>query len=235
MKLLSSDYDKTLNTFDYDLMFNMVAIERFMREGNVFLLNTGRSYKSIKREIDKHRIKYDYLGCCDGNLLLRKNDDIIYCTNLELSIYDELKKLEEKYKNMIVTPIMHNDRILEFEVKMYFENTECNIELYNICHKYGLSHKVFEQIEFKNLKLVRVRNIYLCDQKVSKSSATKLVGELENISKCDIFTIGDHHNDIEMIRAFNGYTLPWAKQEVKNVSNGVCLSVAGLVKKMQRR
>ena len=73
MKLLVSDYDLTLNSFDYDVRFNMYFIEKFQRDGNLFFLNTGRNYESIRREISKYRINFDYLGCCDGNLVLNKN------------------------------------------------------------------------------------------------------------------------------------------------------------------
>ena len=72
MKLLSSDYDLTLNTIDYDLHINMYYVEKFRKQGNIFLLNTGRSYSGIKKEIDKFRINFDYLSCYDGNLILNK-------------------------------------------------------------------------------------------------------------------------------------------------------------------
>ena len=41
MKLLSSDYDGTLNVFEYDIHLNLSYIRSFMKEGNIFVLNTS--------------------------------------------------------------------------------------------------------------------------------------------------------------------------------------------------
>ena len=94
--------------------------------------------------------------------------------------------------------------------------------------------KKFITFERKNPKLEKNVIYYLCDQKINKSTATSFVSSLENVEFCDIFTIGDHYNDLEMIRDFNGYTFPWGKKEVKEVSKGKVLSVASLVKKISR-
>ena len=94
--------------------------------------------------------------------------------------------------------------------------------------------KRFPKLVFDKLRLKIVDCFYLGKEEVSKSSAISLVSQLENISKCDIFTIGDHLNDLEMIRDFNGYTLPWGRKEVKEISQGQVFSVASLVKKIMR-
>ena len=56
MKLLSSDYDGTLNVFEYDIWLNLAYINNFISRGNIFVLNTGRAYDSITKEIDKYQI-----------------------------------------------------------------------------------------------------------------------------------------------------------------------------------
>lgn len=234
MKLLSSDYDLTLNSFDYDLWINLRFIEKFRKKGNIFLLNTGRSYESIKSEINKYRINYDYLSCCDGNLILNRDHQIKHCTNLDKAIYNNLDKLQENYGNINITPIKYQDNVLEYEVRVGVNNLAFENELAIFCKKNKLSLKRFEKFELNKFKLKKVVYFYLCDERINKSTATSFVSELENIRKCDIFTIGDHHNDLEMVRDFNGYTLPWGKSEVKEVSNGQVLSVASLVKKISR-
>ena len=64
-KLLVSDYDLTLKLiydFDNDLLIraNVAAIKKFMDEGNIFMLNTGRAYDSIKEEVNKNHVPYNY-------------------------------------------------------------------------------------------------------------------------------------------------------------------------------
>lgn len=234
MKLLSSDYDLTLNSFDYDLWFNMKFIERFRREGNIFLLNTGRSFEGIKKEIDKYHINYDYLSCVNGNLILNKKNNVLLCSSLSTKILDELSKLKKKYGEFAIIPIVYDDNILEFVVKTKFNNLSFDNDLNQLCNGYNLSfEKVFKK-KVANFKLLSGVHYYICDSKINKSTSTSFVSSLENIKKCDIFTIGDNLNDLEMVRDFNGYTLPWGKSELKEVSNGQVLSVASLVKKISR-
>ena len=56
MKLLASDYDRTLYTNEKNLMLNMKAIKKFRLYCNKFVLVTGRSFKSIKKEIEYYNI-----------------------------------------------------------------------------------------------------------------------------------------------------------------------------------
>ena len=224
-KLLASDYDGTLNTFEYDLRFNIPFIKRFIESGHLFVLNTGRSYQSIRDEINRFNIPYSYLSCNDGNLLLNRGNKIIYTSNINENtnyLIHEFASIEGIQINVFT----HQGKILEYELVVKHLTDSFFIRLQNLCLKLHLSYKVF--------KILFVSRIYVMQEEISKSHTINLISELENIDKCDIFTIGDNSNDVEMIRDFNGYTLPWGKREVKDVSNGTCLCVASLVKRIMR-
>lgn len=225
MKLLASDYDCTLNTFECDLRFNIIFIKKFIQKGNIFVLNTGRSYESIKSEINKFHIPYNYLACNDGNLLLDHNNNLISCTNIENKL-DDLLEFKEKFSKMEIRPFKFNENVLEYEITNVNINETFLNELQKFCTHHGLCYKTFRVLNRKFL--------YIGISNISKSSAIREISRMENIQEKDIYTIGDHLNDIEMIRDFNGYTLPWGKKEVKEVSQGVCLSVASLIKKISR-
>ena len=61
MKLLVSDFDGTL-FIDYpSLEKNIHAIQRFREEGNLFVINSGRNYTSLMKEIKQYQIPYDIL------------------------------------------------------------------------------------------------------------------------------------------------------------------------------
>ena len=232
MKLLVSDYDLTLNVMDYDVRFNLYAINKFRKNGNMFFLNTGRSYESIKREINKYRINYDYLGCCDGNLVLNRNNDIVYCNNLSKSILSEINSLRDEF-DFKVNEVCYKNNVLEYEIRV-IENEIFDRNLREIAIKNDLLVSKFTIPVIKNYKFRKISIYFLYDKKINKSYATDYISKLENIEKCDIFTIGDNHNDYEMIRDYNGYTFTWGKKEVKDVSDGKVLSVASLVKKIMR-
>ena len=45
--LLVSDYDGTYSNNDESIYLNNEAIEKFMKDGNTFVLSSGRSYTSL--------------------------------------------------------------------------------------------------------------------------------------------------------------------------------------------
>jgi len=226
MKLLSSDYDGTLNVFEYDIHLNLSYIRRFMKEGNIFVLNTGREFKRIMPEIEKYDIPYNYLSCTDGNLLLNSRNEVIYSTNMHDDISDMVYELKQKFPNIGLEPIMHYGNILEYQLVTSEINEKLLLHLEKICLLHNLCYKTFH---IKN-KLY----VYIGHREITKSSVIEEIMNLEKISKCDIFTIGDDMNDFEMIRDFNGYTFSWGNGKLKAVSQGECSSVADLVKKIMK-
>ncbi len=76
MKILISDFDKTFYTENYDN--NIKLINEFVNAGNKFVIATGRSYTSIKKEINKYNIPYNYLICNNGSVIFNEQDEIIY-------------------------------------------------------------------------------------------------------------------------------------------------------------
>ena len=226
MKLLSSDYDGTLNIFEYDIHLNLSYIRSFMKEGNIFVLNTGREFKRIIPEIEKYGIPYNYLSCTDGNLLLNSSNQVVYQTCMKDNIKEILLELRKSFKDIRLEPIFHNDSILEYQLVTNEFNEKLLLSLEKICLLHNLCYKIFH--------IEKQVYIYICRNDISKSTAIEKIRELEKISKCDIFTVGDDLNDFEMIRDFKGYTFPWGNEKLKSVSQGVCTSVADLVKKISK-
>ena len=54
--LLVSDYDGTYSNNDDSIYLNNEAIEKFMKDGNTFVLSSGRSYTSLLKETIDYRI-----------------------------------------------------------------------------------------------------------------------------------------------------------------------------------
>lgn len=225
MFILASDYDNTLNAFDYDLKLNIFFLKKFMNKGNVFLLNTGRPYESIKREIKKFNIPYNYLSCNDGNILFNSSNQIIYSSNLNLDIYEDLKKLQEEF-NLKIELIKFNNNLLEFELMISKVNELFFLKLSKIMIKYNLCNKVFKKFGFYH--------IYVYSRFINKSTPIEYLRKKYNVEKEKIYTIGDHINDLEMIRDYNGYAMKWALKEVKSEALETCFSVASLIKKIER-
>ena len=76
MKCVISDFDGTL--FCDDLNENLNSINNFVNDGNIFIIATGRTYESIKNEVNKYNIPCSYLICSDGSCIYDKENNLIY-------------------------------------------------------------------------------------------------------------------------------------------------------------
>ena len=85
MKLLVSDFDGTYYLDDNDIKLNNRVIKKFQNKNNLFMLSSGRSYKSLKEKVNEYQIPYDYLSCCDGSILYDKKGNIIEMYSLDKS------------------------------------------------------------------------------------------------------------------------------------------------------
>ena len=78
MGMLVSDYDGTfLTTSKIDLIINCRTIEKYIMDGNYFLLSSGRPYDSIMKQIKKHNIPYTHLGASDGTFLFDSQNNLL--------------------------------------------------------------------------------------------------------------------------------------------------------------
>ena len=73
MKLFVTDYDGTLFVDEISIKENIKMLLELKKKNIKIVINTGRSYPSIKNQLDTYSIPYDYLICADGSILY---DDI---------------------------------------------------------------------------------------------------------------------------------------------------------------
>lgn len=199
MKCLVSDYDQTFKTSIKNLYLNIEGIRKFRRKGNKFIIATGREFKSIKSEINKYEIEYDYLICNNGLIIFNNKDNIINCYPLSK---DNIKKIYNSFKGVECNISKYNfyehtlsdENILE--IKASFDSNEI-----------AKNHKNYIESNINNIHCdIFNKNIYIGNY-TSKATAINEILKIENISKEDIYTIGDDINDLEMLEEFNGYKM----------------------------
>ncbi len=226
--MIVSDYDETLYKTVYGLRQNIRAIKEFRKNGNIFVLSTARPYHSIKKEIDKYNIPFDYLSCSDGTQIFSEND---YITSSPVDEEVITKVLNTLPREMIPTfsYSMKDNNVLEMYYKI--DGTFSSEKVLNTLIK--------ELEDYKNINVFyediwddKVIMIKRCD--ISKATSASLIANMENISHNRIFTIGDGINDIPMIRNFNGFAITGAKDEVLNESLGICKTVSELIYNVSR-
>lgn len=236
-KLIISDFDDTIYV-NKKINENVIeSIKNFRKNGNLFVIATGSSYTSFKEKINGYDLEYDYLIVNHGSTIF-KNDIIV-----ENKIIDKntLKKIIERYglnnknnyQEIIKSYFFSSSKegLVEFDepeitkVNIRFNNKETyEKELIYISENY--------QDKLNCYALLYNNDIELISNKASKLIAIKAIIKLENIDKNNVFTIGDGNSDIEMIKAYNGYSVNNAIDKVKKVSKESFDSVATFIKKI---
>lgn len=70
---------------------NKIAVNKFRKQGNMFIIATGRSYKDFIKKREQYNIKVDYVIINHGATILDKDDNIIFKSIIPNEILDNLK------------------------------------------------------------------------------------------------------------------------------------------------
>lgn len=209
--LLVSDYDGTYSNNDESIYLNNEAIEKFMKDGNTFVLSSGRSYTSLLKETIDYEIPYHYLGTNNGNCLFDSNGQLLYSSAIDRDIlrsdafnrmcdmsnrtryYYEKVASDEYYPSRPINTVvfMINKR------RITRKTVEALKELRNIAEDYEISDYPYQD----------VLCFFMKKKDVSKATGVEYLERNLQIPKKDIFTVGDAINDLEMIREYNGYQI----------------------------
>ena len=211
MKLFVTDYDGTLFIDEINLAINRKKLLELHKLGFIITISTGRSFKSIRKQLEEHNLYYDYIHCADGSIIYDNKDNLINFFEIEHSIVNEILKLKEKaiiediqisypleYKNIY----NKNDKIAGINLVIKSELIDKNfvLEFMNLKEKYpNYNFLFYDHGDYA----------YLCVKKeyVNKACAIKFMQDLLQISKDNIYVIGDSFNDLEMIMEYNGVSI----------------------------
>lgn len=209
MKLISSDYDGTYDNSLFNIRVNNIKLSEFVASGNIFLLNTGRSYKFAKDATDYYRIPYTYLAVGDGTALYNKRDELVFFNGLDNNIVNDflafasnnnLDRVNFLYPDIYSEKLVLNKRLGGLSLGVDYKQYTSTIRL--LFAEFKDHHPDYGCVVYKSKDTV-----YLCvkPKGVNKTVPVISLSYSLSISKNDIFTIGNSDNDIEMIRDFNGF------------------------------
>lgn len=229
MKLLAVDYDGTFKTDIKNFYLNIIEVEKFREKGNKFAIVTGRSFKSIKRELKRYDIKYDYLSCNNGLVIFDANDNLV----AEFPLDKETIELVNDTKT-------YNYNIQSIEYYDAYSKTQNLDNVVEIGIKFNgnKSCKIYKNTLEKlmpNVSLYKDNKRVFIGDKVNKSDAVYLISQLENIYPSDIYTIGDGNNDLEMLKKYNGHRVLYSYPSLWNKKIPVTREVHTFVKKLNRK
>ena len=226
-KILVSDYDQTFYLNDEDIKINKKAVDKFRKDGNIFIIATGRSYLDFNNEVDIYSFKYDYVIINHGATILDKNDNVIANFSINSNVINNIKgdlQLEKSIRGFCCSKL---------ESRVDFEHDD----LTKINVRYNKKEEAMAINEIINSKYQTYINSYyvsknsleIISSKTNKSNAINLLLDRLNILQENVYTIGDGYSDIEMIKDFNGYAMVNSVDELKKIAKKECKSVAEFI------
>lgn len=207
-KILVSDYDGTLFSDLSNLHLNICAIKEFREKGNLFVISTGRTYKSIMGQIETHKIPYDYVMCNDGLVLFDKEGNILNSHEMDKEHIKEIVELAKEDFNI--------EKILFYgnhsEIKISNSDDIDNNTIVELQFRKRFLKDIRKSITFfeKNYPSIGISKYgrdYFIKEKFTKKDGLDFLVELLNdeVKKENVITVGDNKNDLEMLKEYNGY------------------------------
>ena len=192
MKILASDFDDTIYYSDdmEKTKQNVEEIKKFVNQGNIFCIITGRNYTNLKQLLNKMNIPYSYLICEDGAKIFNNMD---YCIDTILLNRKEIENLVSLIK--------------ENSWNYYLDDGYNETTNYNDCVKIVIpcseeKDKIVDIIKSKiDIHVYASRNhINIIHKSVNKEKALRRLVNLEQLDYNSLYVIGDNDNDYEMLK-----------------------------------
>ena len=217
-KVLVVDYDRTLFINNSDMLNNINSINKFRENGNIFIIATGRTYNSLKKEIDKYNIEYDYLILNHGSLVIKKDKSTLFHYKIDKNILFDITNYLSKYKPKSVmysyytedTNDINNPDISKITIVFQKDIETFKKVMMDIVKKYN--NKL-------NIYFTQNYEIEIISKETNKSRAIDLLMKKANFKIDNIYTIGDSYTDIDMINDYNGSCMEKSIDILKNNKN----------------
>lgn len=234
MKVFASDYDGTLNQNGPLTKGDINTINKFMSKGNKFGIVTGRAAKSILHELKINKIPYDFIVGINGGLVLNSENEELFSSQLNEEVVESImKRLSEEevlyygandgygmsqhhvvgegYEEDINIEISNTETLMENGIKGLFARTQSHEQAYKIAKKLNK--------EFEKDGIVVFQNAWNLDvgmRGIDKANGLDKVLSYLEISGDKVYTVGDGHNDLPMLKKYKGFAMSNAAEDIKS-------------------
>ena len=234
MKLFVTDYDGTLFVNEKDLKENIKMLKELQENNTKVIIATGRSYPSIMNQLLKYSIPYDYIIAADGSIIYDTNGNILKLYEMNEEIIEPFKKFYQEI----------NYEEIQFVYKEGYSNILTNIKGLlgiNVCimtknYTNELNDNLLKMKEiykdYSFFSYVHPDYSYLCVKPKGITKATLITYLMDklDITKDNIYVIGDSYNDYDMIKEYNGVAMTTSYPEILEIVNKTYSSVSDYIK-----
>lgn len=224
MKLLATDYDGTLKFSDSVLDSDIEAIKDWREAGNLFAIVTGRSKESITRELNDFNIPVDYYVTNNGGMVFDANGNVLMSTTLDTITAIDLMFASHEQPDIVsyvvndginrhkvvVRPNLQDHRYPHLDPDWTEEEIMDSGRFAQLVFSCTTPESALELADMINhyfgSSVTAYANNFVVDvvpKGVSKATGLEFVEAYSDLDDDATFCIGDSHNDIPMLEAFD--------------------------------
>ena len=252
MKIIASDYDGTLHHHIGVSPEDRAAIKKWREAGNLFGIVTGRENSMLKTVVDE-ALEIDFVSTYNGAEVydlaqgIDKPQLIARLSNTTHQMEDMLKLVlpQEKDWAEVVTPgrtfyFTHGDipdaSRPNWSPLAAAKDIREFLQIYALYDSEDRAFQVAKAIEdqYGHLvsPLINWHWVNATPAGVNKASGAWAYAQHKNISRENIYAVGDSFNDFDMIKAYKGYVMKNAGSAwdtLRAVAVGECARVCELI------
>ena len=227
MKMFASDYDGTFFKWSTSgvsdsIEENIRQVELWRAAGNLFVFATGRSISQMAL-FTPRGISYDYLIGLNGAVIVSAKTEPIIEEAISPSVAKEIMTLLKSEANIYDYSAIYGKKDGPSQISFTMNSPDDAIKFASFFNS---------KFDGKAIAFSNERHIDINAQGISKATGVARIAELHNIGNDNIYAMGDSYNDIPMLSAYTGFTLPEASDVVKAKATAVHNSVADALKSL---
>lgn len=253
MKIAASDYDGTLFRERTISKVTVQGVKAWRAAGNKFGMVSGRDYGMLTPQLEHYGVEYDFIISNNGGIIRDKAGNVLYQANINsqvlkaislepivrksfhfaFSAKDTTYFCHESEGSWIVREAMEWDfpvtKIVESEISdlvgihqfsLGFDDPKTSAKCASV-----LNEKFPAEIcAYPNAKSVDITPVG-----ISKRQGLETLMKAMNWQDSELYVIGDETNDLPMIKAFGGYTVDTAREEIKSQAKKVFSDVGEML------
>lgn len=239
-KILFSDLDGTLLKGLWISISDRLAIRKERKNGLLFIISTGRNFKSFSNFNVLERIKFDYAILGNGSQIIdghkKSIHEVTFRTDMLLKalhvIVDTVQPegtLEVIVSCHYKTKIYKNYKIEDdLKINKEFPDTisHCCIALKNVKESQEFIEQLVSNIGYLNIEL-NGQYIDITKKGVNKQYGVSTLIEYLGIDTLKTYAIGNSYNDVSMLKAVDfGFAVSTGTKEIRNIADMEVKSVA---------
>lgn len=232
-RFIASDYDGTISCGGDSIKNNAEAISRWRKKGNFFAVVTGRG-TPIVNELKGNGVETDYVLCNNGSVCI-KDGELIFVERNDVKMVPDLVSFISKqgagYFGLVCPE--QEKGFTTNEIPEDLLTYPDFAQLTAICGSNEDASRISEAInkEYEGILISYANGQFIDIVKygVSKATGISRVAEMLGVEEKNIYAVGDNLNDIVMIKAFNGYAVENAREQVKAAADVVIPTVADMI------